>query len=59
MNWSFTWLIGTTSAQHYTKKDRKVISYLTGAEDSASGTGGLLEIAQVFATLPSPSHKAW
>ena len=29
-----------------------------GAEDNASGTGGLLEIAQAFAALPSPPQRS-
>jgi Zn-dependent M28 family amino/carboxypeptidase len=29
-----------------------------GAEDNASGTGGLLEIAQAFAALPSPLQRS-
>jgi len=29
-----------------------------GAEDNASGTGGLLEIAQAFAALPSPPRRS-
>ncbi len=46
--------LGTTA--HQEKEEGDFI--FNGAEDNASGTGGLLEIAQAFATLPSPPQRS-
>jgi len=40
------------------KEDQEGDFIFNGAEDNASGTGGLLEIAQAFAALPSPPKRS-
>lgn len=40
------------------KEDQEGDFIFNGAEDNASGTGGLLEIAQAFAALPSPPQRS-
>jgi Zn-dependent M28 family amino/carboxypeptidase len=40
------------------KEDQEGDFVFNGAEDNASGTGGLLEIAQAFAALPSPPQRS-
>jgi Zn-dependent M28 family amino/carboxypeptidase len=46
--------LGTTAH----KEDQEGDFIFNGAEDNASGTGGLLEIAQAFAALPSPPQRS-
>jgi len=40
------------------KEDQEGDFIFNGAEDNASGTGGMLEIAQAFAALPSPPMRS-
>jgi len=40
------------------KEDQEGDFIFNGAEDNASGTGGLLEIAEAFAALPSPPQRS-
>ncbi len=40
------------------KEDQEGDFIFNGAEDNASGTGGLLEVAQAFAALPSPPKRS-
>ena len=46
--------LGTTAHE----KGQEGDFIFNGAEDNASGTGGMLEIAQAFAALPSPPRRS-